>query len=445
MPIKSGQGNWLAGNRKAVWGEAMRDEAVAAELAVVGSCMAEANALREVMGFLGEEHFQEAKYRAIFGKMLSLARESKPYDVISIGTAFSKTELDGLGGMKFLFEVTNLVPSALNARHYAETMVKAHGLKKIVAAAKELTADPDAEAIQSAMRNALSGLQAMRGGEIVKMSVGLGQYLEMMDRRIIGMDTGFNAHFPELNRLTNGVGRGSLWVWGARTSRGKTSAMLRVAFRMASLGTKVLYVSAEMTAVELIDRIMAMKTGIALKTLRSKAVEAVKGRVVEEMGKLYTLPLIMSVGGKITMDRVMTEVDTHQPDVVIVDYLQRFMAPAGESGSRAAFFSDVANSLKALAMDRKIAVITASQLSRGVELRDDQTPTLADLKESGGIEEASDVVVLINVPHDGMDGIRRGEFIVAKHRNGPLGRFPVIFKEATTDFQEVEENEEVFP
>lgn len=420
----------------------MREEAVAAELAVVGSCMTEATCLREVMGFLGEEHFQEQKYRTVFGKILELARNQKPYDVISVGTSMSKVELESLGGMKFLFEVTNLVPSALNARHYAETMVKSHGLKKLVESAKELVNTPDAEAIQAAMRSALSGLQILRGGNIVRMGEGLSQYVEMMDRRIAGIDVGFNAHFPTLNRLTNGVGRGSLWVFGARTSRGKTSGMLRVAYRMASVGTKVLFISAEMSAVELIDRMVAMQTAIPLVTLRTRAVETVKDRVVESLSALYSLPVIMSVGGKITMDRVMTEVDTHQPDVVIVDYLQRFSVPAGEgSGSRAAFFSDVANSLKALAMDRKIGVITASQLSRGVELRDDQTPTLADLKESGGIEEASDVVVLINVPHDGENGIRRGEFIIAKHRNGPLGRFPVIFREATTDFQEITEEE----
>lgn len=417
----------------------MREEAVAAELAVVGSVMVESSALREVMGFLGEEHFTEPKYRLIYGKMLVLAREGKPYDVISVGTAMNAGELEMLGGMKFLFNVLELVPSALNARHYAESLVKAAGLKKLVAAAKELVTDPDAEGIQAAMRSALSGLQIMRGGNVVRMGEGLGQYMEIMDRRIAGTEVGFNAQFPTLNRLTNGIYRGSLWTWGARTSRGKTSAMLRVALKMASLGAKVLYVSAEMTAVELIDRLLAMSTNIPLVSLRTRAVEAVKTEVIEAMGKLYSLPLIMSVGGKITMDRVMTETDTHQPDVVIVDYLQRFTAPAGESGSRAAFFSDVANSLKALAMDRKIAVITASQLSRGVELRDDQTPTLADLKESGGIEEASDVVVLINVPHDGMDGIRRGEFIVAKHRNGPLGRFPIIFRESTTDFQEITE------
>jgi replicative DNA helicase len=194
--------------------------------------------------------------------------------------------------------------------------------------------------------------------------------------------------------------------------------------------------------VELLDRAVSMRTRIPLSTLRRKEVVQFKHRVVEALDGLYSLPLTMSVGGKITMDRVLTETDTHEPDVVIVDYLQRFSAPI--EGSRAAYFSDVANGLKALAMDRKIGVLTASQLGRGVELRDDQTPTLADLKESGGIEEASDIVVLINVPHDGENGVRKGEFIVAKHRNGPLGRVPVRFVEATTEFQEASEDEEVF-
>lgn len=412
---------------------------MAAELAVVGSAMCESSALREVCGFLAPEHFTNAKYRTVFERMLTLMREGKPFDVISLGTALNHAELEMVGGMKALFQITTLVPSALNVRHYAETMVKAHGLGKIVESAKGLAEEPDSDSLQASMRNALSGLQALRGGEIVRMGAGLSTYLEVMDQRIAGREVGFNAHYPTINRLTNGIYRGTLWTWGARTSRGKTSVLIQTALRMAGLGVKVLFISAEMTAVELIDRAISLRTGIPLITLRRKEVAGFKDRVVEGMGALYTLPMTMSVGGKITMDRVMTETDVHEPDVVIVDYLQRFAVPI--EGSRAAFFSDVANSLKALAMDRKIAVITASQLGRGVELRDDQTPTLADLKESGGIEEASDVVTLIHVPHDGENGIRRGEFIVAKHRNGPLGRFPVRFKEATTEFKESTDEE----
>lgn len=421
----------------------MREEAVAAELAVVGSAMVDESALREVCGLLAPEHFRNAKYRTLYERLLALMRAGKPFDVVSVGTALNNAELEAVGGMKALFQITHLVPTALHARHYAETLIKAHGLGKIAEAAQALTVEPDAEAMQAAMRNALSGLQALRGGEIVRMGAGLSSYLEMMDERIAGKAVGFNAHYPTMNRLTNGVYRGSLWTFGARTSRGKTSALIQMALRMSSLGIKVLFVSAEMTAIELIDRAISMRTGIPLVTLRRREVAGFKDRVVSAMQELYGLPLTMSVGGKITMDRILTETDTHEPDVVIVDYLQRFSVPM-ESGSRAAFFSDVANGLKALAMDRKIAVVTASQLGRGVEFRDDQTPTLADLKESGGIEEASDVVVLINVPHDGENGIRRGEFIVAKHRNGPLGRFPVNFKETTTEFQEAIEEEEVF-
>lgn len=426
----------------------MREEAIAAELAVIGSILCEPAALREIVGFLGEEHFYNDKYRLVYRRVLDLMRDGKPYDVISTGTAMSKDEMEMLGGMKFLFEVTNKIPSALHAKHYAEVMVKAYSLRALTAAAKELIADPADEAIQMAMRNALASLQILKGGSIVRMGEGLSQYTEMMDKRIAGRDVGFTAHFPTMNRMTNGVCRGTLWTFGARTSRGKSSIMLRMSNQIAVAGSKVLFISAEMTAVELLDRIISMRTGIPLLFLRTKEVNKYKERVVEEMSRMYTLPITMSVGGKLTMERVLTEVDTHQPDVVVVDYLQRFVTPShlGGGGTRASYYSDVANGLKALALDRNIAVITGSQLSRGVELREDQTPTLADLKESGGIEEASDVVALLDIPSEGTNGFRRGEYIVAKHRNGPLGRFPIRFKEATTDFQEiVDEADEVFP
>lgn len=271
------------------------------------------------------------------------------------------------------------------------------------------------------------------------MAESLSRYMATIDRRIQGREVGFQVAYPTLHRMTAGIHKGTLWTMGGRTSRGKTSAMLQMALTLAQRGFKTLFISAEMTDIELNDRMIAMISNVPLVTLRTAAVHGVMAQVNRAIEKLHSIPLVISFGGQMTMDRVMLQTDTYEPDVVVVDYLQRFVAPVGGSNSRSAFYSDVANGLKALAMDKKIGVITGSQLSRSIEFRDDQTPTLADLKESGGIEEASDLVVLLNIPHYGENGFRRGEFIVAKHRNGPLGTFPVIFREATTAFQEVDE------
>lgn len=419
----------------------MRSEPKEAEIAVIGSCMIEAQALRDVSGVLGGEHFTDQRCRSIYEKMLDLMRQGKPWDIISVGTSLDEARLAYVGGMPGLMEIVNLVPSALNVQHYAETLVQAYGLRKIIEAAASLGKEPSNEAFQNSMRQALVGFNVGKMGAVTRMAENAAAYPELMDKRIAGGDIGIQTPFPSMNRMTAGFHKGTLWTFGARTSRGKSSVLLKAAHQGAKTGAKILFISAEMTSLELVDRILAMTTGIPLMTLRTRAVAQVKSRVVSALGEIYRLPITTACGGKLTMDRVITEVDTHQPDMVIIDYIQRFSPPA-DAGSRAAFFSDVANGLKALAMDKKICVVTASQLSRGIELRDDHTPTLADLKESGGIEEAADLIVFINVPHDSeMDGIRRGEFIVAKHRNGPLGRFPVIFKEQTTDFCETEEIE----
>lgn len=411
-----------------------------AEIAVLGSCLAEPDSLREAVGVLVPENFGDASHAAIFRRMLEEIAAGRPVDVITLGEKLGQEH----GGMKYLFEVVNMVPSALNVTHYADIVKRAWGQRRLVEACKRVAADPENEAGREALRRAFAD-GAMTKRSITTLGGGMSEYLAALDKRILGHGDVFPTRFPTLDRLLTGGGflPGQMVMIGARTSRGKSSLLLKLALRFAEQGRKVLFLSAEMTMVELTDRLIAMKSSIPLSRLAGKAVKEHLPRVTAVAEQIQRLSLNFSIGGRFTMERVTADLESSQPSVVIVDYIQRFSPPEGRDQNRAAFFSDVANGLKSLALTKGVLIITASQLGRAVEFRDEKTPTLADLKESGGLEEAPDIVMFLHFPSDpGPDNKRVGEFILAKQRNGPLGKIPAIFSGDTTDFNEKADEDE---
>jgi replicative DNA helicase len=410
-----------------------------AEIAVLGSCLADAESLRKAVGVLSPENFGDPKNAAIFRRMLEEIAAGRPVDVITLGEKLDSED----GGMAYLFEVTNLVPSALHVDHYAEIVRRAWAERRLVEACRRVAAEPENEAYREALRRALLDGGASRRN-ITTLGGSMAEYMDALDKRIVGNADVFPTRFPTLDRLLTGGGfmPGQLVMVGARTSRGKSSLLLKLALKFSKQGRKVLFLSAEMTLVELTDRLVAMESGIPLSRLASKSVKDHLPRVTAVAGQIQRLPIEFSIGGRFTLERVTADLETSRPAVVIVDYIQRFSPPEGKESNRAAFFSDVANGLKSLALTKQVLLVTASQLGRAVEFRDEKTPTLADLKESGGLEEAPDIVMFLHFPADPDANNRRvGEFILAKQRNGPVGKIPAIFSGDTTDFQEKADEE----
>ncbi len=409
-----------------------------AEMAVLGSCFADTDCIRVAAAELIPENFADPKHSELFRLMLNEYRSGRPTDVITIGQNFS----DKFGGMKYLFDMTNLVPSALNVEHYAKMVRAGWAERRLIAACQLVAHDPADEKARTDLRAAMSDHAAV-GRKVQDMKTILPEYLETLDRRVAGLGKVHPTRFPGLNRLLTGGGfqPGQLLMVGARTSRGKSALLLKMALDFSKRGARVLFISAEMTAIEMTDRMVAIESGLGIFKLTSRRVAENMERVVAVVSQLGRLTMQFSIGGVLTIERLMSDVDAVDPEIVIVDYVQRFRM-ADKSQNRAAFYGDVANDLKSMAMTRGVFVITASQLGRAVEFRDDKVPTLADLKESGGLEEAPDQVLLIHVPADpGADNRRIGEFILAKQRNGPIGKIAVAFTGDTTDFQEVTPDE----
>lgn len=403
------------------------------EIAVLGSILAEPACFSEVATIIGADHFESSEHREIFGIIRKMKNDGKPLDIVTLA-AEAAERLPKVGGMAYLLKLTDLVPSALHATHYAKIVRESARLRRVSQLSEMLARSPSDTATAQKLREAIldTGLNSSTS---IGMREALTLYANELDRRVAKLEPIYKTGFKTLDAMCSGGLRGGQLVTvGARTSKGKSSILIQMALEIAANGGRVLFHSQEMSVPEIIDRMVAMRSVLTVGRVRRSDREDVQV-ILDTVGKISGLNIRWGNQQAFGLDAFNADVERERPDVLIVDYLQRI--PVGVRDNRAAHYSDVANGLKTLALQHKTLVVTASQLSRSVEVRDDHTPTLADLKESGGIEEASDVVVLVHTPdEDPMLGLRTGSFIIAKNRNGPTSTIPVRFEMAKARFQE---------
>lgn len=404
------------------------------EIAVIGSILVEPSCLADVSMILAAEHFEKLEHQDIFKVIRRMKTEGKPIDTVTVASEMNG-ELKAVGGKEYIFKLSNLVPSPLHAVHYATQVRESARLRRVSQLASMLSRSPNDEATSKKFKEALSDT-GRNGSTSIGMKEAIVEYQEEIDRRIVGKEPIFKTGFKTFDLMcAGGLRGGQLFTIGARTSKGKSSILLQMAVNIASRGGRVLFHSQEMGVPEMLDRVVSMQSTLSVGRVRASNRDDVK-EILGAVAKIYPFPIRWGNQKKFGLEAFQADVERETPDVLIVDYLQRI--PVGSRDNRAAHFSDVANGLKSLALQTKTVVITASQLSRQVELRDDHTPTLADLKESGGIEEASDIVALIHTPEENlMNGTRSGNFIVAKNRNGATASIPICFEMAKTRFSEL--------
>jgi replicative DNA helicase len=401
-----------------------------AEMAALGSCIAGNDETRlKGLAILRPEYFKNDSHRAIFQAVHELHLKHLPVDTVTVAETVEPAH------RQHVFDVTNAVPSALHVEHYAKLVRRAYHRERFVAAASKAVRDPESQDDILALREAMQSLNADSTG-VISVQDALRSYVDVtLNDRATNRILPINSGLPSFDR-TGGFVPGQLIAVGARTSSGKTSLLLRMSIEIMRQGHKVLFISAEMSAHELLDRMVAMDSGIPLWRIRHQAVKEHMPQVLTACGKINSMPLVIREGGALNMAGI--EADTQaDPKVVVVDYLQR-LTPPGSAQNRAAFYSDVANGLKALAMQRRVVVIAASQFNRDIESRPDKTPTLADFKESGGIEEAADIALLLAPPEDPMADVWHVDLIVGKYRNGPRFKIPLRFDAKIARFDEEE-------
>lgn len=406
------------------------------EQALIGSCLASKEALNFCFYHVEEDHFQDPIDSKLFEIIKRLFKQGIDVDPVTLTGSMTPAEKKKIPA-SYVFDISEKFPTSLNYRHYANLMKKNFITVSLAKRYEKAIADPFDMENQKAIRK-LWDLLNGEGNSVIDSKEATMRYTETLEARKVGIYDRVMSGYRNLDNIIGGFYRGNMIVIGARTSVGKTSFLLNMTTNFIKQKIKVLYVSAEMTWDELLDRIVSSEGGVFVSKLRRGEIsKAEYTSVIHTLGEVSEMPLYCIEGGRMNMARIRLAAEIVKPDAIFVDFIQRF-TPPNANQNRAAFFSDLANELKALAMEKKIVVVAASQMNREIEKQDRRDPQLSDLKESGGIEEAADVAVLMQSEKndDVMMPERKITFHVKKNRHGPTGQVEFMFEKRLTRFVE---------
>lgn len=426
-----------------------------AEEAVLGSLLIDPDAVLKVASFLEDGDFYRERNGWIYRAILDLHERREPADFVTLCDDLERRNiLQEVGGAAYITQLINNVPSAAYVEHYGHIVERTATLRRLIDAAGQVAAlayeeaqDVD-EVVDRAEqiifnvgeRRVKRDLVPVRS--IMHDVVDRIEYLHRHQGQILGVPSGFT----QLDRLLGGFQKSDLIILAARPAVGKTALALNLALNAARKFRKVVaYFSIEMSSEQLLQRLLAMETGIDQQRLRKGEIQdqdwdilmAAAGELSGTMLYFDDTPSISALELRTKARRLQAE---HGLDLIIVDYLQ-LMRGDNKSENRVQEISYISRALKGLARELEAPVIALSQLSRAVEARSDHKPMLSDLRESGSIEQDSDIVMFIYREDQHKENSERKnitDIIVAKHRNGPTDTISLYFRKELTKFENLE-------
>ena len=418
-----------------------------AEQAVLGGLMLDERAWERIADKLYEEDFYRKDHRLIYRAIGDLANKNMPCDAVTLGEWFdSKGIAELVGGSSYVLQLANSTPSAANITAYAEIVREKSVLRQLIDAGTEITGDgfqPEGRSSQEILENAEqkvfriaeSGARGRKG--FVAMRAAVKEAFQILHQRYEskGSVTGLATGFADLDDLTAGLQPSDLIIVAARPSMGKTALAVNMAEHAALKTRKAVAIfSMEMSASQLAFRLISSLGRINQQHLRT-------GDIQEEEWPRVTSAITLLSDAKIFIDdtpalspgelraRARRLKREHDLGLIVIDYLQ-LMAVPGNKENRATEISEISRGLKALAKELNIPVIALSQLNRSLEQRTDKRPVMADLRESGAIEQDADVIIFIyRDEYYNQDSPDKGqaEIIIGKQRNGPTGSIKLKF------------------
>jgi replicative DNA helicase len=423
-----------------------------AEEAVVGAVLINPEAYYDVAQFLQADDFYIHRHRWIWEAFASLHEQRIPIDLLTLGEELDrKGQLTEIGGPAFLTTLVNQVPTSLNAESYGH-IVESHAIRrKMITAANSIASlayneDSTVDNVLDEAEKAVFGVSERRLRHDVApirqvMSLVYDQVGERAQRsdEIFGVPTGF----IDLDKMLGGLQASDLLIIAGRPGQGKSGFLLSVAKNAALIHKKhVAIFSLEMSNEQVAERLISQETGIDSQRLRTGKLEGnqwdVFAQAIEVLSDTHIFlddtPAITPLQLRTKCRRLHLE---HHLDLVIVDYLQ-LMGGDTRNENRVQEVSYISRNLKVLARELNVPVLAAAQLSRAVEQRSDKRPVLSDLRESGSLEQDSDIVMFIYRPDQyEKDTVKQNvaEIIVAKHRNGPVGSVELVFRNALAKFE----------
>ncbi len=435
---------------------------IEAEKSLLGSLMLDKNAIVKVVDFLEPRDFYKDAHQEIYVAAQELFERGEPIDLLSVSSRLAeKQKLEFIGGNGYLTELINTVPTAWHVLSYAKAVQKKRILRDLIGASYDIgglaykeAEDPDV-LLDEAERKIFSIAQNSLSQNFVVVKEALEEAFERLDRlsrheeNLRGLATGFT----DLDNILAGLQKSDLIILASRPSVGKSSLAIDIA-RSIAVNHKepVGLFSLEMSSDQVIDRLIAAQAGIDLWKLRTGRLSG-QGedndfqKIQQALAVLSEAPIYIddSAGSNILQMRAMARrlQASRGLSLLIVDYLQ-LMEPRNTMASMVQQMTEVSRSLKSLARELNIPVLALSQLSRAVEQRTPQIPRLSDLRESGSIEQDADVVLFIyreEKYRQNTDKKNVAEIIIAKHRNGPIGKIDLFFDEQLASFRNLAKHE----
>ena len=433
---------------------------VDAERSILGAVLLDNFAYNQAAEHLRVEDFSLDSHRRIYARMVDLAESSRPIDMITLIEELERhKELQAIGDVAYVSSLVEGVPERPSIEHYVKIVRDKALLRGLISAAsaaiarasdqtdaaEDVLSDTEAAIFQLSEKRIGGGFMGIQ--EIVRESIGSVDALLQRGQRITGLET----HYTDLDEMTSGLQRSDLVIIAARPSMGKTAFVMNIAENAAIEDQQIVAVfSLEMSREALLMRLLCSQARVDAHKMRTGSLwQDDTKKVVRAMEQLAHAPIFIDDTPGISLSEMRAKArrlkqSQGRLDLIIVDYLQLMSGGGKRFENRTQEVSAISRGLKALAKELSVPVIALSQLSRAPESRGgDHRPQLADLRESGSIEQDADLVMFIFreevYKQDDPELQGRAEIIIAKQRNGPIGRVKMAFLKHCTRFESLAE------
>ncbi len=453
----------MAGNKSNQLADRLPPQNIEAEQSVLGSLLIDKEAIVKIADIIAPDDFYKEMHKIIFDAMLDLYEKREPIDILSVTARLEeKKQLENIGGRSYLISLANSVPTASHVVHYAQIVKKKATLNRLISVATEIVTlgyheEEEIENILDKAESKLFGVsQKFLRRQFIPIRDLLNEAFDRIDElhREGGKLRGLPTGFYELDQKLAGLQKSDLIILASRPSMGKTSLALDMARQVAvEQKIPVGLFSLEMSKEQLVDRMLCAQADVDLWKMRTGKLsdhEDISGqsdfsKIGHAMGNLAEAKIFIDDSPTANVMEIRTKARRlqaeHNVGFIVLDYLQLMEGSSRAIDNRVQVVSEISRGLKSIARELNIPFLALSQLSRQVEARPTPIPKLADLRESGSIEQDADVVLFIFREEMYKKETTRphlADIYIAKHRNGPTGSLELYFDETKASFKNLE-------
>jgi len=421
---------------------------IESEMCLIGSMMLDREIIGEVVQILSADAFFQADHQILWNTIVHLYDQNKQVDPLIVREELIKAhQLDEIGGLDYLAQIINSVPSAAHGRHYATIVREKALLRQLISASNDIIRDAYApheqadEVLNQAERRIFEIAEKKVGGNIETLEKVLGEVYDAIGNHA---KRGLQTEYTELDDTLNGLQNGEMIIIAARPSMGKTALAMNIVENVACRGIPCAVFSMEMSKQQLAQRMLCSRAKIDGHKLRKGMLQSEDyTKLANVVGELAKAPIWVDDSAGMTILDLKAKARRlklkNDVQLVMIDYMQLMDNPGVDN--RQQQISEISRGIKAVARELNVPVLCLSQLNRASEGRDGHRPRMSDLRESGSIEQDADVIMLLhredyyNMGQPDFNPTNEAEIIIAKQRNGPTGTIKLSFFSNTTRFE----------